>query len=228
MTQHDDRAEVQLLTAIALQNCTTSSTNKTYSSAWTAGFGYRKCISILLISWALLHITLYHWRQYKRHSSNISAGNVEGACSCPNLYGTASWIPWTNQWSMTYSGLRLSLICVLDGYQNLGARQHPPSNSIIIPFTRVLAKVSIRLLRTGQFKPNGLNYSGTSFLEKLMQAQLYAALIFGIFYLLCKSEYLRRSVMFFDHQITRIAYCTVKHIPARSIRLIIDFQNWTR
>ena len=140
----------------------------------------------------------------------------------------ASWIPWTNQWSITYSGLRLSLICVLDGYQNMGAHQHPPSNSIIIPFTRVLAKVSIRLLRTGQIKPNGLNYSGTSFLEKLMQAQLYAALIFGIFYLLCKSEYLRRSMVLFDHQNTRIAYCTVGHIPARSIRLIIDFQNWTR
>jgi hypothetical protein len=33
MSENDARAEVQLLTAIALQNCTASSTNKTYSSA---------------------------------------------------------------------------------------------------------------------------------------------------------------------------------------------------
>ena len=73
MTQHDARAEVQLLTAITLQNCTASSTNKTYSSVRTAGFRYRKCISILLIAWTLLHNALYHWRQYKMQSSkNIS------------------------------------------------------------------------------------------------------------------------------------------------------------
>ena len=36
LTQHDARAEVQLLTAIALQNCAASSTNKTYSSAWNS------------------------------------------------------------------------------------------------------------------------------------------------------------------------------------------------
>ena len=36
MSQNDARAEVQLLTAIALQHCTASSTNRTYSSAWNS------------------------------------------------------------------------------------------------------------------------------------------------------------------------------------------------
>jgi hypothetical protein len=92
MTQHDARAEVQLLTAITLQNCTASSTNKTYSSVRTAGFRYRKCTSILLIAWTLLNNTLYHWRQYKRQSSNILAGNVEYVCVIAQV-STETYIP---------------------------------------------------------------------------------------------------------------------------------------
>ena len=121
------------------------------------------------------------------------------------------------------------------------ARLHPASDSIKVPFTTVLAKETIRLICTGQIKPTGLNYSGTSFLEKLLRAQLYAALMFGIFFLLRKSEYLttkdpppthsgarilrRRSVAFFDNLNARILYRQIGHISARSIRLIIDFSK---
>jgi hypothetical protein len=92
MTQHDARAEVHLLTATALQNCTASSTNKTHSSAWTAGFGYRKCISILLIAWTLLHNALYHWRQYKRQSSKTYPLAIRSVHVIAQIY-TETYIP---------------------------------------------------------------------------------------------------------------------------------------
>jgi hypothetical protein len=144
--------------------------------------------------------------QYKRQSPNISSDNTECACYCPNLYENVYTRhhkkQWKTQWSITYSELRLSLIwydvCWM-GTRICGLAYILRRIRSKIPFTIVLAKKSLRLLRTGQIKPNGINCSGTSFLEILMHAQLLAALIFGIFFLLRKLQYLRRSVAVFDH-----------------------------
>ena len=248
MTQNDARAEVQLLTAIALQHCTASSTNRTYSSAWNSWVRVSEvykypvyCMDIVTryplplesvqealiqyISWQCGVCMLSPRSIRKTYLPGIAKTMDKSMVN--NLFRTASKSPMVR--------------CVLDGYRNMWARQHPASDSIKVPFTAVLAKEAIRLICSGQIKPTGLDYSGTSFLAKLMQAQLYAALIFGIFFLLRKSEYLttkdpppthsgarilrRRSVAFFDTLNARILYRRIGHIPARSIRLIVDFSK---
>ena len=39
MTHHDAASEIQTMTAIALQHCVATSTNKTYTSAWNSCTG---------------------------------------------------------------------------------------------------------------------------------------------------------------------------------------------
>ena len=171
MSQNNARAEVQLLTAIALQNCTASSTNKTYSSAWNSWVRVSEvykypvfCMDIVTryplpleavqealiqyISWQCGVCMLSPRTIRKTYLPGIAKTIDKSMIN--NLFREASKSPMVR--------------CVLDGYRNMWARLHPASDSIKVPFTTVLAKETIRLICTGQIKPTGLSNSGTSFL----------------------------------------------------------------
>ena len=198
MTHQDAISEIQTMTAIAMQHCTATSTNKTYSSAWN--------------SWVRV-AEVFRFPTHCMDNSNgkpLPTENVQqaiikyiswqcGVCMLAPRSIRKTYLPGiakTMDKAMILNNFRESsksaiVRCVLDGYRNMWARQHPASDSIKIPFTTVLAKAAVRLIRTGDVTLHGLRLASTSPTTTMLTARIYASLMFGIFFLLRKSEYLR-------------------------------------
>jgi len=248
MTQKDAASEILVLTSIAMQNCVATSTTKTYSSAWN--------------SWVRV-AEVFRFPTHCMHSNSntpLPSAIVQqaiiqyvswqcGVCMLAPKSIRKTYLPGiakTMDRSMITNNFRESskspiVRCVLDGYRNMWARQHPASDSIKIPFTTVLAKESIRLINNNSIQPHGLNLVGRLPMARTLTARIYAALMFGIFFLLRKSEYLtikdpapsssgarilrRHSIAFFDQNNARIPYQRIGHWQAYSIRLVINFSK---
>ena len=231
-----------------MQHCTATSTNKTYSSAWN--------------SWVRV-AEVFRFPTHCMDNSNgkpLPTENVQqaiikyiswqcGVCMLAPRSIRKTYLPGiakTMDKAMIMNHFRESsksaiVRCVLDGYRNMWARQHPASDSIKIPFTTVLAKEAVRLIRNGDVTLHGSRLVSKSPSTTMLTARIYASLMFGIFFLLRKSEYLtakdptppssgarilrRRSVAFFDLNNARIPYSRVGICRAYSIRLVIDFSK---
>jgi hypothetical protein len=103
-----------------------------------------------------------------------------GVCMLASRYIRKTYLPGiakTMDKAMITNGFRESsksaiVRCILDGYRNMWARQHPASDSIKIPFTTVLAKEAVRLVGIESMKPHGLGLT-----DKLPMAQVLRARI---------------------------------------------------
>ena len=70
------------------------------------------------------------------------------------------------------------------------ARQHSSSNSIKVSFTTALAQQTLELLQLGHITVHGKYVNHDSMLCCVVRCRIHAALMFGIFFVLRKIEYL--------------------------------------
>jgi hypothetical protein len=80
--------------------------------------------------------------------------------------------------------------CLLDGYDKAWYKKHPAHQRAKIPFTATLALECESFLSSGRLSISGLATWGTSIAANMERARCTCALLFGIFFLLRKGEFL--------------------------------------
>ena len=80
--------------------------------------------------------------------------------------------------------------CLLDGYDKAWYKKHPAHQRAKIPFTATLALECESFLSSGRLSISGLATGGTSIAANMERARCTCALLFGIFFLLRKGEFL--------------------------------------
>ena len=123
------------------------------------------------------------------------------------------------------------------------ARQHSPSNSVKVSFTTALAQQTLELLQLGHITVHGKYVNHDSMLCCIVRCRIHAALMFGIFFVLRKIEYLatqdppsfatggrvlrHQMLAFYDPNNVKIQYAKVGQVKACSTHLVIQFSKQT-
>lgn len=84
---------------------------------------------------------------------------------------------------------------LLDGYGRAWSKKHPQHGHTKIPFTLILALQTESLLQSGEITLPGLVTSGDHLSARIERLRVVCALMFGIFYLLRKGEFLPKPVV---------------------------------
>jgi hypothetical protein len=84
---------------------------------------------------------------------------------------------------------------LLDGYERSWNKKHPEHGHTKIPFTLILALQTETLLRSGDIKIPGFHTQGRDIYATIETQRVVCALIFGIFFLLRKGEFLPKPII---------------------------------
>jgi len=243
------RSIIKVQTSIALTHCVATNTNKTYSSAWKSWIRVAE----------IFHYPVSCIQPYSQQPvllPQLQGSIIQyiswqcGVCRLSPRSIKKTYLPGISKTldiAMLITNFREAskspmVKCVLDGYRNIWMRQHPLSDSIKVPFTTVLAQEAIKYVSEGSIQVHGIHLTGPGVEISVMRFRLQTALLFGIFFLLRKSEYLtvdpthqprpsnsrsliRSSVAFYNQANKRIPYHEIGHIQAQTIRLTIDFSK---
>ena len=128
---------------------------------------------------------------------------------------------------------------LMDGYSRLWTQKHPAHQRAKIPFTMVLALQTETFLRSGDLVIHGLTSFGASSTATMETARITCALLFGIFFLLRKGEFLphpdkpasahrpmlRSSLRFMTADQQEIPYNLIGHLRASWLTITIEFSK---
>ena len=123
------------------------------------------------------------------------------------------------------------------------ARQHSSSNSVKVSFTTALAPPTPELLQMGHIPIHGKYVNQDSMLCCIVRCRIHAAVMFGIFFLLRKIEYIatqdppqlatggrflrQQMLAFYDSNKVKIQYDKVSQVKAPSSRTVLQFSKQT-
>ena len=249
LTMSDAHSLIKVQTTVALAHCVATNTNKTYSSAWKSWlrvaeiFNYPvSCIQPYThqpVPMLQLQGTIIQYISWQCGVCRLSPRSVRKTY-LPGIAKTLDRAMLTTHFRESSKSSMVK--CVLDGYRNIWVRQHPTSDSIKVPFTTVLAQEAIKYVTEGKLTVHGIHLTGPHVDTIILRYRLQTALLFGIFFLLRKSEYLtvdptnrprpvnsraltRKNIAFYNHINNRILYSDIGTIPAQTIRLTIEFSK---
>ena len=128
---------------------------------------------------------------------------------------------------------------LLAGYINIWNKKHPEGQKAKIPFTMVLALQTERFLQSGELTAHGFVTTGGSLRASLDTMRVTCALLFGIFFLLRKGEFLpqttnptrshrpllRHHLRFMDINQKEIPYHLVGLLRASWLTITIEFSK---
>ena len=102
---------------------------------------------------------------------------------------------------------------LLDGYERAWSKKHPEHGHTKIPFTLILALQTEDLLTSGAIQLPGLHTTGDTCPAIMERLRVVCALMFGIFYLLRKGEFLPKPVVKNCHH-TPMQRCHLRFMDA--------------
>ena len=102
---------------------------------------------------------------------------------------------------------------LLDGYERAWSKKHPEHGHTKIPFTLILALQTESLLQSGKITLPGLITHGTTRVALVERMRVVCALMFGIFYLLRKGEFVPKLVTSNCHH-TPMQRCHLRFMDA--------------
>ena len=247
-TRYDALTAVESFTNTALLHCVASSTHKTYQSAWNSWTRVAEIFQFDIYCTDVYTGTALPSTQLQQRIIQYISWEC-GVCrlsprSIRKTYlpGIAKRLARSLIVAQFRDATKTEIIrCVLDGYSKIWARQHPSSDSIKVPFTTALAQQALELLRQGTISVHGKYVNNDSLLCQMVRCRTHAALMFGIFFLLRKTEYLatqdppplstggrilrRRMLAFYDTDNVEIHYAKIGQAKANSIRLVLQFSK---
>jgi hypothetical protein len=119
---------------------------------------------------------------------------------------------------------------LLDGYERAWSKRHPEHSNTKIPFTLLLALQTESLLKSGEISVLGLSTYGHDTHTYIERLRIVCALMFGIFFLLRKGEFLPKPVVTNCHQTpmqrSHLRFMDATHKVIPYPRIGIDRASW--
>ena len=247
-SRYDAIRAVESLTSTALVHCVASTTHRTYQSAWNSWLRVADIFQFDVFCTDIYTGNALPTTQLQQRIIQYVSWEC-GVCRLAPRSIRKTYLPGIAKRlarSMVVAQFREAtktevVRCILDGYSKIWARQHPSSDSIKVPFTTALAQQTLKFLQMGTIAVHGKFVNPDSLLCRVIRCRVHAALMFGIFFLLRKSEYLvthdppplttggrvlrRHMLAFYDPNNGKIQYAKIGQTTAYSIRLVIQFSK---
>jgi hypothetical protein len=196
-SRYDAIIAVESLTSTALVHYVASSTHKTYQSAWNSWTRLAEifqfdvfCIDIYTgnsLPSAQFQQRIIQYVSWECGVCQLSPRSIRKWY----LPGIAKRLARSMVVAQFRDATKTEIIrCVLDSYSKIWSRQQPSADFIKVPFTTALAQQTLEFLQLDAIVIHGKLVNPDSLLCRVVRCRIHAALMFGIFFLLRKSEYL--------------------------------------